>query len=309
MKALFQIFPLMVFAATVAAAQQVADTGFRFNNPNPAYEAGAGPQVCIDEAHFNFHTADQRYKPFAELLRDDGYKVKGFDAALSQETLSECEILVIANAVAEANSENWSYPHFPAFSREETNELVGWIRGGGSLLLFADHAPFPGASADLGLILGVHMLDGYARNKPETRGPDVFGRAERTLASHPIVSGRTQGEWVDSVGTFTGQAFYPSDKMEPLLVFGPNAIAMTPLRQNFEDSPSSEWPRFPVGGWLQGAARRLGRGRVVILGEAAMCTAQVAGPSRRPMGMNAPEASQNAQFCLNVVHWLSGLLD
>jgi len=26
------------------------------------------------------------------------------------------------------------------------------------------------------------------------------------------------------------------------------------------------------------------------------------------MGMNDPEASQNAQFVLNVVHWLSGLL-
>jgi hypothetical protein len=26
------------------------------------------------------------------------------------------------------------------------------------------------------------------------------------------------------------------------------------------------------------------------------------------MGMNDPEASQNAQFVLNVLHWLSGLL-
>ncbi|MCH7766830.1 MAG: hypothetical protein IH916_09770, partial [Acidobacteria bacterium] len=45
------------------------------------------------------------------------------------------------------------------------------------------------------------------------------------------------------------------------------------------------------------------------LGEAAMCTAQVSGPERRPMGMNHPKAPQNAQFCLNVVRWLSGLLD
>jgi hypothetical protein len=46
----------------------------------------------------------------------------------------------------------------------------------------------------------------------------------------------------------------------------------------------------------------------VVLGEAAMCTAQLAGPQHVPMGMNNPLAPQNAQFCLNVVHWLSGLL-
>jgi hypothetical protein len=53
---------------------------------------------------------------------------------------------------------------------------------------------------------------------------------------------------------------------------------------------------------------RVGQGRAVVLGEAAMCTAQLAGPQRVPMGMNNPSAPQNAQFCLNVVHWLSGLL-
>ena len=39
-----------------------------------------------------------------------------------------------------------------------------------------------------------------------------------------------------------------------------------------------------------------------------MFSAQVAGPTRRPMGMNAPGAEQNAQFVLNVLHWASGLL-
>ena len=33
--------------------------------------------------------------------------------------------------------------------------------------------------------------------------------------------------------------------------------------------------------------------------------AQVSGPARRPMGMNAPEARQNHQLLLNVMHWLS----
>jgi hypothetical protein len=47
---------------------------------------------------------------------------------------------------------------------------------------------------------------------------------------------------------------------------------------------------------------------VAVFGEAAMFSAQVSGPQRRPMGMNAPRAGQNPQFLLNVMHWLAGLL-
>ena len=50
----------------------------------------------------------------------------------------------------------------------------------------------------------------------------------------------------------------------------------------------------------------LPRGRVAAFGEAAMFSAQLGGPESLPMGMNAPEAGQNAQFLLNVFHWLSG---
>ena len=52
----------------------------------------------------------------------------------------------------------------------------------------------------------------------------------------------------------------------------------------------------------------IGRGRVAVFGEAAMFSAQVSGPERRPMGMNRPTAAQNPQFLLNVMHWLAGLL-
>jgi hypothetical protein len=53
---------------------------------------------------------------------------------------------------------------------------------------------------------------------------------------------------------------------------------------------------------------RVGKGRVAAFGEAAMFSAQVAGQARRPMGFNNPEAAQNAQFVINVMHWLTGLL-
>ena len=121
--------------------------------------------------------------------------------------------------------------------------------------------------------------------------------------------GRNQQETIGTVTTFTGHAFYPSENMEPLLGLSPDAMGGAVLRLNLPESQPDEMPTFPVGGWLQGGATRLGKGRAVVLGEAAMCTAQLAGPQRAPMGMNHPLAPQNAQFCLNVIHWLSGLLD
>lgn len=45
----------------------------------------------------------------------------------------------------------------------------------------------------------------------------------------------------------------------------------------------------------------------MVLGEAAMLSAQRAGPFGMLMGMNAP-GSDDRQFALNVVRWLGGAL-
>ena len=60
-----------------------------------------------------------------------------------------------------------------------------------------------------------------------------------------------------------------------------------------------------MGGWAQGAVREVGQGRVAVFGEAAMLSAQVAGPNRVPAGMNAPGAEQNATLLRNLVRWLT----
>ncbi len=65
--------------------------------------------------------------------------------------------------------------------------------------------------------------------------------------------------------------------------------------------------RIPVGGWLQGAVMKYGAGRIAFFGEAAMFTAQLS--DLKPVGMNAPQAEQNSQFVLNLIHWLSGVLN
>jgi hypothetical protein len=52
-------------------------------------------------------------------------------------------------------------------------------------------------------------------------------------------------------------------------------------------------------------------GRLVVLGEAAMLSAQIAtfaDGSVAKAGMNVP-GNDNRQFALNALHWLSGLVD
>jgi hypothetical protein len=95
------------------------------------------------------------------------------------------------------------------------------------------------------------------------------------LAPHPVIEGRNPRERIEWVVTFMGQAFLATDDWEPIMVFGPNAVSVIPWAFNFEDAELGEGPIFSAADWLHGATRRLGQGRVAVLGEGGMCTAQL----------------------------------
>ncbi|HLG94236.1 MAG TPA: hypothetical protein VI546_05315, partial [candidate division Zixibacteria bacterium] len=65
---------------------------------------------------------------------------------------------------------------------------------------------------------------------------------------------------------------------------------------------------LPAAGKAQGIAMKSGRGRVVIMGEAAMLTAQINDRDGKPFGMNVP-GNDDRQLALNIMHWLSGALE
>ncbi len=296
---------LLLLLVWAGFGQQVADTSFNPPIEKPAYAPGKGPVVLVDEAHFNFHTMEGRYGAFARLLARDGYTVKPNTAPFSAASLKGARILVIANALHEKNREDWTPPNPSAFTENEIKAVIDWVRGGGSLLLIADHMPFAGAASALGAALGFTFTNGYVTAPVRRRNiPDVFTRESGALADHAITIGRTPAERVDSVATFTGSAFRAA-KVEAIIVLGSGFVSLTPERPG---DMSKITERTPVDGWLQGAVTRLGKGRVAVFGEAAMFSAQVAGPERMPMGMNHPHAARNAQFLLNLMHWLSGLL-
>ncbi len=294
----------VLLVAPSANSQQIADTGFR-PPLNPAYQNGRGPRVLIDGGHRNFHTADGRYLPFAELLRRDGYQVSGSSGAFTPETLKGTDVLVIANALNAVNAEgDWELPTPPAFTRNEIVMVKKWVESGGSLFLIVDHMPFPGAAGDLARAFGVEFSNGFAVYKDEKGTGTVTFTPESGLKPGPWTEGRTPEETVGSVVTFTGSAFYGGTNVRPVLQFGEGYVSLTPYSA-WEFTPNT--PRVPIGGWCQGAVLTQGRGRVAIFGEAAMFTAQLAGPNKTPMGMNSAGAKQNYHFLLNLMHWLTYL--
>lgn len=298
---------MLALAPATARAQQVPDSAFAPAIARPAFAEGAGPTVLVDEAHTNFHTTDGRYYAFARLLRRDGYVVRGLREPFTPASLDGARVLVIANALHTRNGQDWTLPTPSAFSAEEIAVVEVWVREGGSLLLIADHMPFPGAADAMAAAFGVAFGNGFAYDSTEQESRFRFHRGTGLLAEHAITNGRGPAERVDSIDSFTGQAFrLMRADAEPLLTLGAGTVLLMPV-EAWQFSRAT--PRMRADGLLHGAVLRHGRGRMAVFGEAAMFSAQRAGPDRRPMGMNDPGAPQNVQFLLNVMHWLTGVLE
>jgi len=252
-------FFLFVTAIGAASAQQVADLKFDTTVAHPAY-AKKNPAVLFDEAHHNFHKADGRYKPFANLISSDGYRVTPNREAFRAETLKPYRVLVIANALG---SENMGGPEAskPAFTPEECAAVRAWIERGGSLLLIADHAPMGASNQILAHALGVTMGEGYTLDPQHSQegAPStlIFTRENGLLAKHPITEGRNAEERLSKVVAFTGQSLKgPAD--------GATVLKLADSAFDYADRTSTE--QRPVAGHAQCVAFRLGKGRVVVLG-------------------------------------------
>ena len=295
---------LSVSCVQTLMGQQVPDETFKPEIKSPAFESDKGPRIGIDSAHHNFHTATGRYQSFAKLLKRDGYQIVDFDTSFSEESLKTIDVLVISNPLNKRNVSDWSLPTPSAFKKEEISAVKSWVANGGSLFLIADHMPFPGAASDLAKAFGFTFSNGYAKPaQRKTRGTfgDVFDQ-KTGLIDSKITSGRSDSEKVTSVATFGGSAFKAPEGAIGIIQFGPKSVSRETRRA---PGITPDAPTISIAGWYQGAALNFKKGRVIVFGEAAMFSAQLAGAKKRAMGMNAPNAKQNYQLLLNVIHWLT----
>jgi hypothetical protein len=294
----------------IASAQQVSTT----RPTRSSYERGAGPVVAIDDAHRNSERSDVR--GLVTLLQEDGYRVRPFTEAMSAESLTGVDVLLIGNPGG------WEGPG-ASLSTYEVSAVTKWVRAGGSLLLIIDHAPGPANAAGLTAALGVrNWHDGYAMVEGSEAipvGNIIFWRSDSfpadapsvgptgpaggvgyqgsdaVLAGHPITDGRALGERVGKVATFVGSAFQLTSDAEPLMTMPHQAVSLRPVATpGVVPVFTAETPRISVGGWLQGAVLRLGQGRVALFGETGLFSG---GP-----------AADNRLFVLNLFRWLSGQL-
>lgn len=179
-------------------AQQVADSSFTFQIKSPAFPSGQGPRILVDGGHFNFHSIASTYGPFANLLRGDGYVVDSSSGPFTAEMLGTAQILVIPNALNQIN--RWNLPTPSAFSDTEIALILEWVKGGGSLLLIADHMPFAGAAEKVASAFGIHFSNGFAVDAPglgssvseisaRVQDPVTFSRSNGLLADHVVTKG------------------------------------------------------------------------------------------------------------------------
>jgi len=256
-------------AASAGAQQQIVDPDFTTSVEHPAYTA-SGPMVAIDESHNNLHTASGQYKPFADLLTSDGYRVSALTRKFEPGVFTGIDVLVIANANARSFTA-------PAFTEAECDAVRDWVRDGGSLLLISDHAPFGTSAANLAERFGVTMGKGWVAGPP---GSILLLNLSNLAREAPTT---------DDLDAEAASRNPTAPKGTP----GAHSVAAT--------------------GRTQGLAFTFGKGRIVVLGEAAMFSAQVVTLPQGDRqvtfkaGMNAP-GNDDRQFALNVVHWLSGIL-
>src|SRR4051812_3512216 len=287
-------FLLPFLLAGVCHAQHVVDPEFKPIVDQPTFTK-TFPRVLFDEGHNNALTRMGRYKPFADLIELDGYQIVLGRKILNREALDTFKIYVIVDPLGAEDVDDQGAEK-PAFADNECDAVREWVKAGGSLLLIADGPPFASAAEIMAKRFGVDFSKSNLReaNNQETAtaGWLTYSRENKLLGEHPIVAGRNESEKINRVVTYGGQSLKGGEGSSLFLKVAAN-------QANAADNDNA-------ADRAQAIAIKFGKGRVVVLGESAMLSAQVTLPERTPMGINS--TNDNKQLALNIMHWLSGLL-
>jgi hypothetical protein len=300
-----KILVLFLSASLVFSCKETplasADNDFDVTLPNPTYSTNK-PKILFDEGHDNVHKTNGTYKPFATLVKNDGCEVITTDKQITNEVLSGFDIYIIANARGKGELND-----FPAFTERECSTIKEWVSNGGSLLLITDHFPMGSAVEILANKFGVEMQKGMVQDsvyhdKSSTDESQLeFSRENKLLADCDITKG------IDKVITFTGQSIKCKDSCISFLNLSDVAYDMSAKTEVLKDGDNTRVnvtfnnPQSAKGR-SQGLALKYGKGKVIVLGEAAMLSAQLTRDNSK-FGMNVNP--DNKKLALNIIHWLA----
>lgn len=292
------VWMLTVLQANVNA-QQVGDELFKYPIQTPTYTDGNGPLILFDQAHNNGVNLRGNYKPFATLLKSDGCLLEQVQTNFDAFTLDRAKILITVNAMADPT--NWDLPAQSAFSQDEIFQIVQWVENGGSLLLITDHMPCGGAVQELARRFDINIFNGFALRND--RAEEIFSRKRGSLFENEITN--HNGKNIDSIMCWGGTGMIIPSSATALTHLGKEYSIYLPNRvSQIESTVSDTVPQISGVGIANSAYLRYGKGRVLVFGDGASFSAQLQGIKSKKRGMNHPSASQNAQFLLNIIHWL-----
>lgn len=288
-------------------AQQVIDSLFVGKVNNPAYLFNQGPIIFVDAYHNNGITLNNGFSPVAEILKKDGYKLLPLTKEFVETQLDSTSIVVIIDALHEINIDNWKLPTPSAFTDQEINKINNWVKNGGNLLLVADHMPFPGASKKLAEEFDIEWINGFVIDSL-LWDLSEFKKKDKTLLKHAITQGRVIDESIDAVFSYYGSGFKINNpKIVGLFRFNKKDIVSYQTEEAWKMFPNT--PLLSTSNLYQAAALEHGKGRIVVVAESSLFSAQLVGKNRIPVGINYIEKGQNLQFVINVFHWLSRIID
>ena len=270
---------------------------------NPAYAESKGPRILLDGAHHNFFIQWDFIEPFASLARADGYQPVVGKETFTQEYLADFDIVVIITALPFDFTTKTEVTTESTFTDAEMSALHDWVDGGGSLLVFSEHAPLDQAINPLLQRFGMSSSVGYVVDSEHADksfakpGWIVFSRENGLLnTEHPIIQGRNKGEAISRVVTFGGSSLSGEGYT--------NLFRLSATAKN-EMHPTGVGP---IGmGNSQALAGNFGDGKIVAFGDSNGFTAMVftgEDGSTTAAGMNT-EHYEWKQLVLNVLHWLS----
>jgi len=296
-----------LFFAWRSAHRTVADSSYEPASRKPLFSEPR-PLLLFDEAHRNHHRVSGTYQPFARLATAAGITVRPLSEGPRAQNLESAAALMIVTAQGPSDPGSQT-----AFTAQDIGAIRGFVAAGGGLILVVDHYPFADAAHDLAGAFGVQLARGMivdAEHADRSAGDDsqlVFSRANRLLASHAITDGPGDGK-VGSVVVFTGVSMSVPPGATGLLLTGAGAKELVPSVEEQESGGKRltivkyEESR-PAGGEAMAIALEHGRGRVVILGDSAMLTAQYDRKTSRRYGLSSP-GFDNERFAWNLLRWV-----